>query len=66
MMNMLKRRLFRWACAHTPAYPKGASAVIRQTAAEPDGGVNRRAFCAMCGATWERIPARDKFNPGRP
>lgn len=69
MFTRLRRRLANLLCTHRPAFPAGASAVIKETKWDDVRNcVNRRALCAMCGATWENIPdwAAFKPSPGRP
>jgi hypothetical protein len=69
LLTQLKRWWLTRSCPHAPAFPPGASAIIKQTKWDDDlGDVNRRALCAICGATWERIPDWATFrpSPGRP
>lgn len=69
MLKALKRWWLKFSCPHAPAFPPGASAVVKRTIQDEVGGpIRRTALCAICGATWDNIPNWVTFkpSPGRP
>lgn len=69
MLRQLKLWWLRQTCPHAPAFPPGASAILKKTIQGTVGGpVRRTALCAICGATWDNIPdwATFKPSPGQP